>query len=214
VTDHFLAKHDGFWWPGDDLKARDVITRDCEPAVAAFLKHFSGRDLIVQAGANVGVYPLALARHFNAVYTAEPDPANYECLKRNLAEHDPGERIVALWAAFGETEGGCTPLVVEAANCGAHRVNFAKGTIPVWTIDGLELTACDAIWLDIEGAELHALKGAAGTIQQFSPVIAVEDKGLHRAYDIPDGAIREWLTAHGYAEVDRIGNDKVFRRYA
>jgi FkbM family methyltransferase len=198
----------------DDIDARPVITHDCRAAINRLLTHFGGRDCIVQAGGNVGVYPLELASHFTSVFTVEPDPANYACLKANLAALDHAERVTALHAAFGAKEGACMPLAVHPANCGAHRVTYTdKGNIPVWTIDGLELDACDAIWLDVEGSELFALQGAVDTIERFAPIIACEDKGLDRQFfDVPAGSLQAWLTARGYSQIDKIGNDKVFRR--
>lgn len=206
-----IASIDGLWWPVADTDARYVILRDRDPDISRLLPHIPGRACIVQAGANVGVYALELAKHFASVVTAEPDPTNYECLKRNLAEHG-GDRITALHAAFGEREGGCETVVVKPNNCGAHRVTFEHGQTPVWTIDGLELTACDAIWLDVEGSELLALKGAAATIERFSPIISCEDKGLNGHFGIPGGALQAWLAERGYVEIDRIGRDKIFRR--
>lgn len=207
-----LANYGGWWWPADDFDARPVIERDCLPSITALLAHVVGRDCIVQAGANVGLYPVALADHFRSVVTCEPDPTNWACLHRNLAARDSLNRVSACIGAFGEAEGVCAPLEVQPHNCGAHRVNFNSGTIPVFAIDSLNLDACDAIWLDVEGSELPALKGAAQTIDQFSPTIAVEDKGLHRAFEIPDGALQQWLANRGYEYVDKIGNDKVFKR--
>lgn len=207
-----LVQIDGLWWPADDFDARGVITRDCQPAIAALLKHVEGRDCIVQAGANVGTYPLALADLFQAVHTCEPDPTNWACLQKNLAARDSLSRVKALHAAYGEAEGFCIPLEVQPHNCGAHRVSFTRGNVPVWPIDSLGLDACDVIWLDVEGSELPALKGAAQTIDRFNPVIAVEDKGLHRAFDIADGALQKWLANRGYEYVDKIGQDKIFAR--
>lgn len=214
-----LAQIDGLWWPADDTDAREVILRDCQPSIAQLLTHFTGRDLIVQAGANVGVYPIALADHFRTVITCEPDPANFACLEKNLAARDSLARVGAFSAAFGEAPGKCMPIEVEPRNCGAHRVSFTdKGAIAVTTID-LALTmaaaeACDCIWLDIEGSELLALKGAEQAIERFSPVIAVEDKGLQEAFGIRPGALQEWLGERGYQEADRIGRDKIYTRTA
>lgn len=202
----------GWWWPLDDEKARPVILRDCAPSIAELLLFVTGRDQIVQAGANVGVYAVALTDHFNCVRTFEPDPTNYECLVKNLAARDSLHRVVASHAALGAEVGQCSPLVVHERNCGAHRVSYGGGPVHVTTIDGLGLMACDCIWLDIEGAELPALRGAARTIERFSPVIAVEDKGLHRAFDIADGALQAWLAERGYEQVGQIGRDKIFRR--
>jgi hypothetical protein len=57
------------------------------------------------------------------------------------------------------------------------------------------------IWLDIEGAEADAIKGALATIEKFSPIIVLEEKGLGPKADLP-----------GYSSVMRIGNDTVYRR--
>lgn len=210
-----IAQYGDLWWPADDIVARPIVTGDRDRDIAAFLPHVPGRDLIVQAGSNVGTYAIALAQHFAAVVTAEPDPTNYECLKRNLATHDAESRITALHAAFGATEGECQPREVHTHNCAAHRVEFGTGNVPVWTIDGLELEACDAIWLDIEGSELLALHGAVNTIARFSPTVAVEDKGLDtQFFGTAPGSLQQFMAALGYTEVDRYGRDKVFRKKA
>lgn len=211
-----LVSHDGWFWPADDRDARPVLVRDCEPSIAALLPHVIGRELVVQAGANCGLWPVALTKHFANVFTTEMDPANYECLRRNIAEHHKPDAGLITFpprpAAFGAKAGTCKPVVVEAANCGAHRVEYGEGEIPVFTIDSMRLPACDLIWADVEGAELPMLKGAADTIERFSPTICVEDKNHHRSFGIPDGELQRWLSAHGYSEVARLGNDKIYRR--
>lgn len=216
ATTSILVQHDGCWWPATDTDARGVLTSDVRTAIPALMRHIQGRDLIVQAGGNVGLFPIALRdAGFQRVETFEPDPTNYECLLLNLYQTDAGKHGWRIWhhrAALGERIGFCEMVSVQRANCGAHRVEFEGGAIPVLTIDEQALPACDAIWLDLEGAELPALKGAADTIERFSPVIAVEDKGLHRAFGIADGALREWLTERGYEQVDKIGQDKVWKR--
>lgn len=209
-----LAFRNGWWWPADDQAAQFVIMRDKDHDIAALLAHVPGREVIVQAGANVGVYPVELAKQFRRVYTAEPDPTNWACLQKNLEGREEQARIMALQAAFGEARGGCQSVEVQRANCGAHRVRFDQGDTPVWPIDDLELEACDCIWLDVEGSELLALKGAARTIERFSPTISVEAKGLHGAFGIRAGELQDWLKARGYHEVARYGRDKVFRRTA
>jgi len=207
-----IAQQDGIWWPEGEISGRHVIIRDVDEAVRKLLTHVPGRELIIQAGANVGVYPLALADHFQRVVTAEPDPVNFDCLSRNLDARDSLNRVVPFQVAFGECVDSCKVIEVSTGNCGAHRIELG-GTIPVLNIDALAFTACDAIWLDIEGSELAALKGALKTIETFSPVICVEDKGLGaQFFNTPPNALQEFLAGLGYQEVDRIGLDKVFRR--
>lgn len=204
-----LKLYDGWWWPEIDRSARGVILQDVDTDVPNLLAHIPGRQIIVQAGANVGVYPAALAAHFEFVVTVEPDEENYACLVANIGRI-PNIRYRR--AAFGEASGRASIHVVRADNVGAHRIEPGEGEIPVITIDDMELVGCDAIWLDIEGYELPALKGAARTIEQFSPVICVEDKGLNAAFGIGPGALQAWLAERGYEQVGRFGRDKVFRR--
>jgi len=207
-----IAQQDGIWWPEGEISGRHVIIRDVDEAVRKLLTHVPGRELIVQAGANVGVYPLALADHFHAVFAFEPDPVNAQCLALNLKARDSLNRVHVSNAALGEKQGGCEVVEVSANNCGAQRIEHG-GSIPVLTIDDFDLSACDAIWLDIEGSELAALKGAIKTIETFSPVICVEDKGLGaQFFNTPPNALQTFLAGLGYQEVDRIGLDKVFRR--
>ena len=155
-----------------------------------------GRRVCVQAGGNCGVYPLALAKHFEKVITFEPDAENIACLRRNVTL----DNVAIINAALGAETGTCTVKVVEADNCGAHKT-VADGDVEVWTIDDLRLDACDLIWLDIEGAEADAIKGARATIEKFSPIIVLEEKGHGPLAVLP-----------GYVRKMRIGNDSVYWR--
>lgn len=205
--DRFTELDNGFWWPKSDVRGRIAIMGEVVSAVAWLLSHVEGRNCIVQAGANVGVYPVALSKMFDTVITVEPDPVNYGCLTRNLADHlDDAANVVSRRAAFGVGFGKtCHMVVDEADNCGAHRV-MPGGGIPILPIDHLvEGLRVDAIWLDIEGSELEALEGAVETIKRCSPVIAFEDKGHG-----PSPAY--WLEHIGYSLVSRHGNDKLYKR--
>jgi FkbM family methyltransferase len=214
LTNALIAQIDGLWWPVADTDARGVLLNDVKTAVPALLKHVRARDCIVQAGGNVGVYPLALAPIFQRVLTFEPDPTNFQCLAKNIAARDSLGRVVALPAALGEARGAAGMHVVKASNCGAHRIDPGGSDVEVLALDELVLPRCDAIYLDVEGYELLALMGARYTIERFSPVLCVEDKGLHRAFGIEDGALQAWLSGLGYEQVDKIGNDKVWKRRA
>ncbi len=154
------------------------------------------KRVCVQAGGNVGVYPLALSKVFDEVITFEPDEDNFECLHKNVA-HDEAR---VYFGALGAEPGWCAVQRIDTDNCGSHKT--LPGTVvPVQTIDSLNLDQCDLIWLDIEGAEADAIKGALATIEKFSPIIVLEEKGLGPKADIP-----------GYSRVMRIGNDTVSGR--
>lgn len=204
VTDH-LIKIGPLWWPQTDVSARLIIQSEVGPAMAWALSHVPNRSCVIQAGGNVGVYPLKLASVFNRIHTFEPDQENFDCLWLNVQDNltiDP-------WlAALGDQPGNCKSMVVEAGNCGAHRI--IPGTeVPIMMIDSLQASP-DLIWLDIEGYEFMALQGAQRTIEDHRPVIITEEKGLGRLYGIPDEAIGEFLADLGYACVSTHLNDRLY----
>ena len=191
-----MQKIDGLWWPDADKRGRTAIVPQCREAVPVVLSLVSGRSVCVQAGGNVGTYPLALAEHFDRVVTFEPDPDNLACLRRNVT----ASNVSVFHAALGEAEGRCAMQIIEADNCGAHKVGPGDDA-DVMTIDGLGLDACDLIWLDIEGHEAEAIRGAKVTIERFRPMIVLEEKGLGPRASLP-----------GYSVAGRIGNDTIYRR--
>ena len=208
-----MIQRDGMWWPDSDVRARPIITGDCERDVGFIMPYIEGRDCIVQAGGNVGVYPLALADHFKKVVTFEPDPSNYACLDANLEARDGLGRVVAFQSALGEKVGHCFPIVVEPDNCGANRVGVKEGgPIPIIPLDNIRLNHCDAIWLDVEGFEIFALKGAERTIRKFWPVIICEEKSLGEVYGVDRNAIETFLEGMGYELTAGFHNDRLYVR--
>ena len=204
---------DGFVWPKTDREGRFGALTDVRQ-MGAFLEHVKSREVVVQAGGNVGVYPAYLAKQFQYVHTFEPDPENYACLIKNIATCEGNIRTYN--AALGAEEGVCGVSLEVADNCGTVRIN-GDGNIPMRTIDAMELPACDLIWLDIEGYELQALKGAEKTVEKFWPAIIIED-ARHHNYPVPltekhgiaPGAATEWLYDHGYIFAFLRGGDRMF----
>jgi FkbM family methyltransferase len=187
---------DGLWWPDFDVRCRAVVLDECAAAMPLVLPLVAEKRVCVQAGGNVGVYPLALAKVFERVITFEPDRDNLKCLLKNV----PNYNVTTYHAALGSRVEMCGMLHIDSDNCGSHKT--LPGTdVHVHTVDGLDLDQCDLIWLDIEGAEADAIEGALATIEKFSPIIALEEKGLGPKADLP-----------GYSRVMRIGNDTVYRR--
>ena len=207
-----MTLHGDFWFPADDKHAHGVIMRDAEPAIAWLLEHVEGRQLIVQAGCNVSVYPIMLAEHFDHVVTFEPDDANHACAVKNIGDLGNFQRIDLRKAALGEAEGWAKVIVVEEGNCGAHRVGLSNEGVRVLTIDSLNLEACDCIFLDVEGFERQALKGAINTIMAFSPVIILEMKGLGQLYGYSDQELHDFCLGLGYSQVAAFGNDRLYVR--
>ena len=129
---------------------------------------------------------------------------NFRCLCTNA----PAENIFKFNAALGDVHRG-VGLSLRPDNVGAHHVDGA-GDIPTLLIDDLALQGCDLIYLDIEGYELPALRGAESTIERCKPVISIEDKGMSERYGIAKGEAEAWLGSRfNYRVAERVRRDVV-----
>lgn len=132
-------------------------------------------DLVIDGGGCWGDTALSFAHAAGPggrVRTFEFEPANLERLRGNLelnpelqARVDVDER--ALWNTSGEQLG--------AVAHGPGTAIAAGGELPVPSvaIDDLGLARVDFIKLDVEGAELPALRGAEATLRRDRPRLAV-----------------------------------------
>lgn len=203
----------GLLWPDYDVKCAKVVFK-----MASDLDHIMRfvprHDTVLQAGGNCGVWPRALAHLFERVITFEPDPRNFACLAYNTREMPNVSRFKY---ALGDVAGWGTMETPahETDNCGALQfvpsaTDCADSQIPMMRIDSLGLDKCDLIYLDIEGFEIPALRGAAETLTRCKPVVVIEDKGLSERYGFKQGEAAEVLRPLGYRVVERIHRDVVF----
>ena len=200
-----LTKIDNLYWPAQDQETRAAVFRSLED-LHRYIELCPRRDIAVQAGGNVGVFPKELAKHFTQVVTFEPDEINWKCLQLNVTEPN----VVAKRAALGDVIGE-TAIEHNAFNPGASYLRPGEG-VPITTIDSLRLDRCDLLQLDVEGYELKALKGAEHTIRSYSPLIVLELKGLGEKYGDTDAATVEWLSQRGYTQIGSAHRDVIFQR--
>jgi FkbM family methyltransferase len=194
----------GLVWPATDTECAEVVF-DTAVDLELALPHVKDRSICVQAGGNCGVWPRWLADRFAIVFTFEPDHLNFTALAANT--HDK-PNVIRMQAALGHTP-RLIGLAREAGNCGAHFVSGA-GIVPTVRIDDLALPSCGLVCLDIEGAEIDALKGATKTIAAHRPVIVIEDKGLSERFGHRKGDAERWLAgAFGYEVIARPHRDVV-----
>ena len=130
------------------------------------------------------------------MWTFEPDPDNFYCLKQNCDLVN----IVAFQCALG-SKVGTACLHNDRKNFGANYI-VEKSDIKtrVLTIDNLGIIP-DVIHLDVEGYETNVLKGAKETIEKFSPLLVLETADE----DYVIGKL-------GYTNVGKIGADTIFRK--
>jgi FkbM family methyltransferase len=134
------------------------------------------------------------------VHTFEPTPANRKILAKNL-ELNPGHGSrVTVWDTALSNKSGETMFVQNLLAAGATvraAANEQTGEtceLVTDTIDAMvqrgDLPRVDFIKVDVEGADLGVLQGAAQTIQSFRPRLALA--AYHRPEDL--------ATLPGYVE--------------
>ena len=168
--------------------------------VAALPTYLKGKKVCIQAGGNWGYWPLLLSEIFETVYTFEPDHECFCCLAENTKKK---ENVVRFQAALGNNR-KLVDLWRDVDTTGNQRIK-GGGIYPTIRIDDLQLPSCDLIYLDIEGCEREAIRGALHTIYRCLPIIAFE----HRNAFPEAKETMSLISSHGYRHVGAIGADMV-----
>ena len=171
-------------------------------AVTAALEPLLHPRTCVQAGGAFGLYPLALAQHFHRVITFEPLLANLQCMAANIAGC-PNITVeeYPLWHTSNINMAMRYSKPVKNSY-GAHHLTSRFGrhvqSVTTVTIDQYSLHDVDLIWLDIEGSEIHALRGAEQTIARCKPVVVLEDRELRQMAELgtSKGEAVRWMKDH------------------
>jgi FkbM family methyltransferase len=164
-------------------------------ALPQMLPYIKPGGVAIDAGANIGCYAAGFIKVASRVICFEPNPEAYECLLHN-SKLIPG--IDTYPYALSDKPAGYK-LVSENDNIGMAFLKPDTNGDKATTIDNMDLHDCVFIKIDVEGYELHVLKGAKKTISYFKPVLVIEinDHTLRRT-GIDRKEIFQWLTDHGY----------------
>lgn len=139
-------------------------------------------DVVYDLGANVGFYSLlagVMVGDAGHVYSFEPSPENLRELKKHL-EMNHIRNCTVVDAAVSSAD-GVANFDLSDDRCTGRLA--ANGSLRVETVslDGLvsrkEIRAPNLMKIDIEGAELECLRGAANIIQESRPIIFLATHG-------------------------------------
>lgn len=165
----------------------------------------------VQAGGHIGIYPAKLSQLFELVYTFEPEPENFSCLELNTRDLP---NVVATHAFLGSDTRN-RELWKHSKSSGGHQTGDPLATgLQTMTIDSFQFTDLDAIFLDVEGFEMEALKGAMATIRRCRPLLVLEENRQGRKYGNAVGDIEAMMRPLGYRLAAREGEDIVLQHEA
>ncbi len=177
-----------------------------EPLVQdVFAEHVRRGGVVWDIGANIGFFSLIASRLVGdgEVVAFEPLPANLEAIRRNLELNGVGN-VTPVGVALGDEE-GTAELSLHSESTWAKLDTSAdtafqeslevtgRVRVEVSTIDQQlqTLPAPDLVKIDIEGAEVAALRGGSRLLSDVRPTLICELHGTNEA-------VSSLLESHGY----------------
>ncbi len=145
------------------------------------LVHVHPGDVVIDCGAHIGGFTrVALRAGARTVIAIEPERANLLAFRRNFEHEIKTGQVLLVEKGVWDTAGKL-PLHLSSVGDSHSMVvpqNQGKDeTIEVITLDALvqslKLPRVDFIKMDIEGAELKALKGAGRVLASYHPRLAI-----------------------------------------
>ena len=150
-------------------------------------------DVVLDIGANIGYYTLILARlvgETGRVYAFEPDPNNFEFLRKNVRANGYQNVIYIKKAVSDKT--GPLSLYLCPDNKGDHRIYDSQDDRETLSIEAVTLDEhfsdfqgqINFIKMDIQGAEGRAVKGMKKLLAQHPETAMITEfwpAGLERS---------------------------------
>ena len=176
-----IEKINGFWVPSNDVhiedwkKDKNFTQNKC---LEKLITHCKSKDIkfnhILDIGAWVGTWTMAMNEFCGRVIAFEPDPVHYECLVKNCPEDVETHQL-----AVGSEE---KMISLSEDNFTQAKRVVGDGAIPMVTIDSLGLDDVDLIKIDVEGFELEVLRSL--NFEKYKPqLICVEIHNNNKMYD-------------------------------
>ncbi|HYC47563.1 MAG TPA: FkbM family methyltransferase [Burkholderiales bacterium] len=153
-----------------------------EPWTLDWIAGFNADDVVVDCGANVGMYTIwAAATRRARVYAFEPEAQNYAILNRNVRLNELADRVTAYCMGLSD-ESGLSVLYLSDVRAGSscHALGesldfqhqplqavFRQGSIAARLDDLVQRGAVPVpqhIKIDVDGFEPKVIAGARGTL--------------------------------------------------
>jgi FkbM family methyltransferase len=138
-------------------------------------------DVVLEAGANVGAYTILFAQWAGAagkVFAFEPDPIAYDGLLQHIALNAVADRVTAVAAAVADGRDTSLRFALGESSGVSRLVQPDEApTVKTCQVRAVSIDEFCAeyrltprvVKIDVEGAELAALRGARATIAEAGP---------------------------------------------
>jgi FkbM family methyltransferase len=162
-------------------RVESIFTK--EPWTIEWLNELTSHDLLLDVGANVGMYTIwASAIRHSQVIAFEPESMNYSILNKNIMLNNLDQRVQAYSIGLSNTSefcmlnmqdlrvGGSNHAAGEALNFNLQPmpINFRQGCV-VFKLDDLiekkNIPIPSRIKIDVDGFEHKVISGATKTLQ-------------------------------------------------
>jgi len=141
--------------------------------------------IVLDIGGNIGTVSLPLIREgwFGSAIAIEPEPRNFNLLRENIRLNGLHRQIRPLNIALSD-QNGTMRLQLSVDNFGDNRIVIGEAEagwqtvdVPVRRLDDvleeqkIAVEEVGLIWMDIQGHEFHALKGAESLLTRNVPLL-------------------------------------------
>ncbi len=152
-------------------------------------------DVFIDVGAHIGNHSLFLAGIAGLQGIAiEPNISCFRQLANNIEINNLLGQMQLINASVGGKSGRCNVVVVDDHNSGMSRIEEDHdGTVPIITIDSLQLDRLDILKIDVEGYEMEVLRGARSALLRHKPLVVIEAMDSEAFSERKD-----WLREVGY----------------
>jgi FkbM family methyltransferase len=169
----------GKWMYLDDLDSSRLTRFGIyQPEETKLIKKLvKKKHIVLDIGANIGYFTLIMAKQAKQVHAFEPETRNFEILKKNV-ELNHLSNVKLHKVAVAETRAKTTLHLCDIGR-GMHRIYPSQwckeGITEVETVSIDDIIEdADFIKMDIEGAELGALKGMIKLLKKRNTTMIME----------------------------------------
>jgi FkbM family methyltransferase len=163
-------------------RSLDLYGEFSEGEVELFRQMAKPGNVVVEVGANIGAHTVFFGRHVGSrgrVLAFEPQRVVFQTLCANVALNSL-TNVECYQQAVGDLPGSVlVPQLdyTQENNYGGLELgNFTQGdSVPVVTLDSLQLSRLNVLKIDVEGMEHSVLQGAQDTLARCRPILYVEN---------------------------------------